>query len=199
MGEAAGNGTKAAVLAGYAPATARHQASRLLTKAHIRSAIEERRQSDSLTWSREQRQAFWSRIAGDESVAVRDRLKASELLARASGDFLEKRLVQIDGNGPLTLAEMIVGTGPRSLRPALVPEAPVTPIAHTPDSAVTGPTPPARVMTARSAGAAVSAAVTAREPPVVSPGGDRQGRWGVQSTPAVEGPGTSNTDYDPFS
>ena len=58
MGEAAGNGTKAALLAGYSPVTARNQASRLLTKGYIQSAIEERSQRDVLTWSREQRQVL---------------------------------------------------------------------------------------------------------------------------------------------
>lgn len=43
MGRAAGNATKAAEIAGYKPANARQQASRLLTKANIKAAVEERR------------------------------------------------------------------------------------------------------------------------------------------------------------
>ena len=39
-----------------------------------------------------------------ETVAVRDRLKASELLARSQGDFVEKRLLQLEGNAGLTLS-----------------------------------------------------------------------------------------------
>src|SRR5262245_30158301 len=96
MGEAAGNATKAAVLAGYSPTTARKQGSRLLTKGNIRTAIDERSHANPLIWSREQRQSFWTKIAADQTIGVRDRLKASELLARSQGDFVEKRLLQME-------------------------------------------------------------------------------------------------------
>jgi phage terminase small subunit len=42
MGAAAGNAAKAAELAGYSPKSARHQASRLLTKRNVQDAIAER-------------------------------------------------------------------------------------------------------------------------------------------------------------
>ena len=181
MGKAAGNGTKAALLAGYSPATARKQASRLLTKGNILSAIEERGKSDELTWSREQRQAFWTRIASDERVEIRDRLKASELLARSQGDFIEKRLLQVEGTGQMSVAELIAGAAPTSPRPAPAWEAPRDPVAHPRASAVTGPTPPAR------------------EPPVASPDDGRHQRWDARRTPAIDGSGAADTNYDPFS
>jgi phage terminase small subunit len=110
MGEAVGNATKAAILAGYSRTTARKQASRLLTKGNIQMAIDERSGRDPVAWTRQQRQAFWTRIAADPAVTIRDRLKASELLARSQGDFVEKRLLQLEGSGQPTLAQIIAGT-----------------------------------------------------------------------------------------
>src|SRR5687768_7613004 len=109
MGEAAGNATKAAIRAGYSRSTARKQGSRLLTKGNIRAAIEERTNDRPEVWDRERRQSFWTEIASDESIPVRERLKASELLARSQGDFVEKRLLELRDNGAMTLAELIVG------------------------------------------------------------------------------------------
>ena len=182
MGQASGNGTKAAILAGYSRTTARKQASRLLTKGNILSAIEERSQRDELTWSREQRQAFWTQIAADEKMAVRDRLKASELLARSQGDFIEKRLLQVEGNGHVSLAELIAGAAPADpvrRPPPSAWEAPRDPVAH-PPSAVAGPTP------------------STRELPVAPDNGRHQ--WGAQRTPASDGPaGTVDIKWDPYS
>lgn len=142
MGEAAGNGTQAAIAAGYSPTTARQQASRLLTKDDIRRAIEERSQGDELTWTREQRQAFWSRIAGDAREATRDRLKASELLARSQGDFIEKRLLQLADGRHLTLAELIAGPLHPEPRPVPAVETLRAPAVDPPRApAVTGPPP----------------------------------------------------------
>ena len=40
--------------------------------------------------NRIQRQIFWSDIMRNESLPIRDRLRASELLGRSEGDFLER-------------------------------------------------------------------------------------------------------------
>ncbi len=183
MGEAAGNGTKAALLAGYSPTTARNQASRLLTKGYILSALEERSQRDVLTWSREQRQAFWTQIATDESVPIPYRLKASELLARSQGDFIEKRLLQVEGNGQVSLAELIAGAAPTSPRPAPAWEAP--------------PTPSVRALPQRDPS---GVSIPTAEPPIVAPDDGRHQRWDARSTPASDGTaGTADTRWDPYS
>lgn len=41
------------------------------------------------------RQLFWTALMTDEEIKTSDRLKASELLARSEGDFLER--IQPDG------------------------------------------------------------------------------------------------------
>jgi phage terminase small subunit len=94
MGKAAGNATEAAILAGYKRTSARQQGSRLLTKASIRNAVEQRASSDPKVMTRAERQQFWSAVAwgtGKFSKApIKDRLKASELLGRAQADFVER-------------------------------------------------------------------------------------------------------------
>lgn len=103
MGEAAGNATKAARLAGYANSTAEKQASRLLGKVGVRRAIDERTKSDPAVWTREQRQRFWTDVARGAGrfakASVRDRLKASELLGRSQADFVERH--QLDAGQSL--------------------------------------------------------------------------------------------------
>lgn len=87
-----GNATQAAIQAGYSEKTARSAGQRLLTNADIQSAIcsrEEQRRAELIA-DRESRQAFWSRIMRDESESMTARLKASELLAKSEGDFLER-------------------------------------------------------------------------------------------------------------
>lgn len=90
MGEAAGNATKAAILAGYSKKTAQPQSSRLLSKAMIRAAIEERQSQDTLVADRTERQRFWTGVMRNAGEPIVARLKASELLGKAGADFVEK-------------------------------------------------------------------------------------------------------------
>lgn len=96
MGEAAGNATKAARLAGYRgnAATLATQGRRLLRKAQIQEAIKLRVAEDPAIATRQERQAFWTRVmlGRDEFKKARlaDRLKAAELLGKSQGDFIEK-------------------------------------------------------------------------------------------------------------
>lgn len=87
-----GNATEAAVMAGYSEKTARSAGQRLLTNVDIQSAIRSREEERRavLIADRESRQAFWSAIMRDENEPMAVRLKASELLAKSEGDFLEK-------------------------------------------------------------------------------------------------------------
>lgn len=110
MGEAKGNATEAARIAGYA--NPKQQGSRLLTFVDVQVAIAERQQADPLVMTREDRQRFWSQVArgelsfvkqvrigrGEDSAIVdievvpefSDRLRAAELLGKASGDFVNR-------------------------------------------------------------------------------------------------------------
>ena len=116
MGDAAGNATHAARLAGYSSKTARKQGSRLLTKGHIRAALAQRAQDDPAVWTREERQRFWTAIArgadgGYPEASLRDRLKASELLGKSQADFLDR----IEHSGQLTLEQALTASRePRS-------------------------------------------------------------------------------------
>lgn len=113
MGQAAGNATKAARLAGYAKNTAEKQASRLLGKVGVRNAIAERTANDPAVWTREDRQRFWTAVAsgaaGYKLAPLRDRLKASELLGRSQADFVER----IEHSGHITLEEAIAASRSR--------------------------------------------------------------------------------------
>ena len=114
MGDAAGNATQAARLAGYSPKTARKQGSRLLTKGHIRAALEQRTQDDPAVWTREARQRFWTAVAsgapGYAKAALKDRLRASELLGKSQADFVERH--QVDAGA--SLVELLADLAARS-------------------------------------------------------------------------------------
>ena len=105
-----GNGTKAAEAAGYSQPA--EQAYENLRKPQITTAIEALREetTSNAILTREERQKYWSRVTRGEVMepdgkpaAIRDRLRASELLARSQGDFLDRTEVS---TGP-SLAEIL--------------------------------------------------------------------------------------------
>jgi len=105
-----GNATEAAKLAGYSEATAYSQGQRLLKQPEIAEAIrarEQERQAANIA-DREQRFAFWTAVMRDNNESTRDRLKASELLAKAQGDFLIKIAEEHETHIDLTAAVRLV-------------------------------------------------------------------------------------------
>lgn len=98
-----GNATEAALQAGYSPKTAYSIGERLLKKVEIQEALKEREKErlSSLIATREERQRFWTSMMRDEDRKEVDRLKASELLAKSEGDFLERREVTGPNGSPL--------------------------------------------------------------------------------------------------
>jgi len=93
-----GNATEAARAAGYRKP--HPQGAENLQKPTIKDAIEKLRGSTTTAavLTREERQAFWSQmVRGDAQdgdgnpPSFRDRLRASELLARSQGDFLDRQ------------------------------------------------------------------------------------------------------------
>ena len=82
--------TAAAIGAGYSAKTARSIGSENLTKPDIRAYLEELQQlgTDSRIATIEEVQQFWTETMRDKSLPLRDRLKASELHAKATGAFL---------------------------------------------------------------------------------------------------------------
>jgi phage terminase small subunit len=89
-----GNAVDAARKAGYAKPDP--EGARLLGNARIRQALESLRESttDAAILTREARQKLWTKIALDESEKVEARLRASELLGKSQGDFLERHEVE---------------------------------------------------------------------------------------------------------
>lgn len=94
MGEAAGNATEASRLAGYRGnrKTLQVVGAENLSKPIIAAAIAERQESDPLIATREERQQFWSNVlrGKEPGASMPDRLKASELLGKSGGDFIDR-------------------------------------------------------------------------------------------------------------
>jgi phage terminase small subunit len=92
MGEAAGNATKAALIAGYGKASAHVTGCRLLKKPKISAAVAKDRNAEitAAISDRKERQEFLTKVhRGDVSGAsVRDRIKAIEILSKTQGDYV---------------------------------------------------------------------------------------------------------------
>ena len=90
-----GNGAQAAIKAGYSKKTARQVANEILTKPYIQDYITI--QNSKLEAKRfatlEEVQAFWSNVLRKEEeddITLKDRLKASEFIAKTKGAFIDK-------------------------------------------------------------------------------------------------------------
>lgn len=105
MGQACGNATEAARLAGYKGSenTLAQAGNGNLRKAQIVAAIQERQENDPLVLSRVQLQELWSRVAdgvakeGEPRLSWKDRLRAAELLAKSRGEFLIRKETTMRG------------------------------------------------------------------------------------------------------
>ena len=87
-----GNATEAALAAGYSKKTAYSQGQRLLKNVEITKLIQQRENTyiADVVADREERQSFWTCLMRNPEQRTSDRLKASELLAKSEGDFLER-------------------------------------------------------------------------------------------------------------
>jgi len=115
-----GNAEEAAVSAGFSPASARTEGYRLMRKPHVVKAIRARETVElrPKVLSRVQLQEMWSKIAIDSNEHTKDRLKASELLAKSHAMFVErldltggvevKTQVDLSGLKPSELLDMVV-------------------------------------------------------------------------------------------
>ena len=89
VGECNGNAANAAMKAGYSYNYSYKQAFKLLENQVIADYIKQLNQHETNKniATIEEIHAFWTAILNNENVAVRDRLKASELLAKCKGAF----------------------------------------------------------------------------------------------------------------
>lgn len=101
---AGGNAAAAAREAGYSVKAADRIGERLLRNVEIAArikALSEENDAKLIATSRE-RQQLWTSIMRDTRLEPKDRLKASELLGKAQGDFLERvALSGPNGTSPL--------------------------------------------------------------------------------------------------
>lgn len=87
-----GNGAQTAIKAGYSKKSAKVTASRLLTKANVKQALTSRQDKKEapIIANRQERQKFWTDVMKGKKVAMMNKLRASELLGKSEGDFVEK-------------------------------------------------------------------------------------------------------------
>ena len=102
------NATAAALAAGYSPKTAYSQGQRLLKKVEIITAIKKRETKalKPLIATREERQKFWTQMMVNPDAKDMDKLRASELLGKSEGDFIERREVEVSGRIDVFLPEV---------------------------------------------------------------------------------------------
>lgn len=94
-----GNATEAARKAGYSKRTARAMGAENLTKPNIKKYIEERTaeiQNAKIATMIEIRE-LWTGILRNQDERTSDRLKASELMARTEGAFLDRQEIVMQG------------------------------------------------------------------------------------------------------
>lgn len=92
MGEYLGNATQACIAAGYSQGYARGHACEIVAKKEVQEYI---RYINFLNVTNSEKeiatigdiQAFWSDIMNSRGCEIKDRLKASELLAKSQGAF----------------------------------------------------------------------------------------------------------------
>lgn len=91
------NATQAAIRAGYSVRSAGSIANELLKKPDIQQALQATitARNNNLIADREERKRFWSRVMLDENENIKHRLKASELLAKSEGDFIQQVKAEI--------------------------------------------------------------------------------------------------------
>lgn len=92
MGEYLGNATQACVAAGYSQGYARGHACEIVAKKEVQEYIRYINHLNVTNFEKEiatigDIQAFWSKVMSSQGCEMKDRLKASELLAKSQGAF----------------------------------------------------------------------------------------------------------------
>lgn len=89
VGECQGNVTQAGLKAGYSKTYATHKLYKMLKKVEIQEYIQELQADDKAKRisDGDDIRRFWSKIMNDDEQSVKDRIRASELLAKCKGLF----------------------------------------------------------------------------------------------------------------
>lgn len=88
-GKHLGNAEQSAIAAGYSRAYARGNANKLLANSCVQAYIRElnaKAEAETVATIADIK-AFWSKVMNDEEEMMKNRLRASELLAKAGGIF----------------------------------------------------------------------------------------------------------------
>jgi phage terminase small subunit len=100
--------TQAAKDAGYAETYANRFAAKLVVNPLVISALDAF--NDKLTVSSiadaKERREFWTETIRNQTESMRDRLRASELLGKSQGDFIERRELSGPNGGPIEFLEV---------------------------------------------------------------------------------------------
>jgi phage terminase small subunit len=98
-----GNATESAIRAGYSQNTATETGYENLRKPHIKEYIEERNkalESDRIA-NMEEVKTFWTNTMRNGNADLKDRLKASEYIAKTNAAFIEKQ--EVDSKMSITI------------------------------------------------------------------------------------------------
>ena len=90
---ATGNATQSAIGAGYSPKSAGVNADKLLKNTNIQAYLRTMTEADraSRIATVEELREFWTATLRDGGHEMKDRLKASDMLGKSLGVFIEKR------------------------------------------------------------------------------------------------------------
>ena len=97
------NATQAAIRAGYSEKNARNIASENLAKPNIQEYLQrfQNKIDQKNIKTVEEVQEWWSEVMEDSEAKLPDRIKASELLVKSKGGFVDKLQVKGNINNPL--------------------------------------------------------------------------------------------------
>ena len=118
------NATEAALEAGYSPRTARSIGQRLLTFVDIQEYLKELQaeaEGERIA-SMDEVKRFWSQTMRDNTESLKNRLRASELLAKAAGEFLQKLEVSAEIDAEIEEEADVVIYLPDNGRPIITEE-----------------------------------------------------------------------------
>ncbi len=118
-----GNALAAATVAGYKKP--HPQGAENLQKPTVRKAIESLRltTTSSAIMTRRERQELWSAMIRDKSIPTMARLRASELLGKSQGDFIDRQELSGGINGSIHIVRTVVDAIRDAGRVAHVPLA----------------------------------------------------------------------------
>lgn len=102
-----GNKERAVIAAGYSERYARGNAHRLVADSGVQAMIAERNAviSDNRIADMAEINAFWTAVMRDRETKMPERLKASEMRAKALGAFLDRVEGNMDSRVTLSLSE----------------------------------------------------------------------------------------------